>query len=165
MSRVRTSMCLLAILVNFPGVAFAADFYAVQLQPSVPLAHEQVVARVSRLSGPECFPPATSLTSAHGTVTLRLDYSDTCQTGQPAPFRDYALGFFAAGSYRLIILTCYNNPPPAPSPCLVAYDQPFRVIGEGVAPAPALSLFASSILCVLFATFGLLAFARSGKCE
>ena len=144
-------VAFLGAALSMSTSAFAENFYAVRVLPANPIPGELVFVRVAAIDGPDCLPPAV-LTTQGSTTRLALYYSDTCATGTPVAYRDYALGPYDRGRHRLIIDACIENPPPLPNNCTTRYQG---TIAVGVVPAsvPALSLWSGSLLTLaLFAT-------------
>lgn len=133
------------LLLVMPANGHAVTIYYVSFIPSSPNIQEPVTARVSSSSGPSCLPPATSITVQDTTIELQLDYSDSCATGSPIPYRDYALGGFPSGRYSFQIKSCQNNPPPFPTSCNTSPHGGF-VVGAHFAPVPSLSRWSLGLL-------------------
>ena len=138
---------LTMLFAVFP--AFAAD-YSVQFIPPSPAPGQTVIARVSNTTGPSCLPPETSVTTVGTAITLRLDYTDTCASGNPIASRDYPIGSFGAGSYTFSINSCQKNPPPLPSPCTIGYQGALAVGFISAATAASWGAYALLFLSVIF---------------
>jgi hypothetical protein len=136
----------------------------VQFSPALPVAGQTVTARLDNGQSKACWPPATSITRDGSDITVRLDYDDACPTQYLAPFHDYVLGALPADNYKLIVMSCSNNPPPFPSECNVLVQVPFVVLAaRTVDPAPLLSPWIMlALLCGLVAATA--AHVRSIRC-
>jgi len=112
----------------------------VQFSPALPVAGQTVTARLTNGQSKACWPPATSVTRDGSEITVRIDYDDACPSQYLSPFRDYVLGALPADNYKLIVMSCSNNPPPFPSECNVVARGAFSVLAaRTVDPAPVLS--------------------------
>jgi len=112
----------------------------VQFSPALPVADQTVTARLQNGLSKACWPAATSIARDGVNVTIQLDYDDACPSQYLLPYRDYVLGGFPAGTYRLVVMSCSNNPPPFPSECNVVLQATFGVLApRTVDPAPLLS--------------------------
>jgi len=151
MARLHALLIALAALVCLLGATVplqaATHPVVVEFSPAVPTPGQTVTAQLSNGQSKACWPPATSLTSDGANITMQLDYDDACPAQYLAPYRDYALGGFPAGTYNFVVMSCSNNPPPFPSECNVVLRASFVVLAPRIVePAPLLSLWATLML-------------------
>ena len=137
---------LTMLFAVFP--AFAAD-YNVQFIPPFPAPAQAVIARVSSTTGPSCLPPETSVTTIGTAIALRLDYTDTCASGNPIASRDYPIGSPSAGSYTFLINSCQNNPPPLPNPCTIGFQGALAVGFISATPTASWGAYALLVLGII----------------
>ena len=152
-ARLSSLILLLCSFITFP--AWAITSFSVQFIPSSPQPGSDITARVASLlsSLPACLPAATSINLSGTTITMRLDYGDTCGTGSPLPYRDYPLGPYAAGSYTFAINVCVSGPT-SPVTCGIEYQGPL-VVGTNISSIPVLSLCASVATLLGMLTIGM----------
>jgi len=136
---------LFLLLLTISRVGHTASTYDVTFIPASPAVNEPVTARVSSKAGPSCLPPPTSVTLTGNTIQLRLDYSDSCASGNPIPSRDYAIGAYPLGRYYFDIQSCQNEPPPFGTTCTTAFHGSL-IVGLGVMPIPMLSAWLRGLL-------------------
>jgi len=150
MARLNASMIRLAAVVCVLSAATlgaATRPVVVQFSPALPVAGQTVTARLTNGQSKACWPPATSVTRDGSEITVRIDYDDACPSQYLSPFRDYVLGALPADNYKLIVMSCSNNPPPFPSECNVLLQVPFAVLAaRTIDPAPMLSSWATLML-------------------
>jgi hypothetical protein len=142
-------LAAVACALGAAGLGAATHPVTVQFSPALPVADQTVTARLENGLGKACWPAATSITRVGVNVTIQLDYDDACPSQYLLPYRDYVLGGFPAGTYKLVVVSCSNNPPPFPSECNIVLQASFGVLApRTVDPAPLLSPW------VMLALFG-----------